>query len=203
MKDFHKGFTLIEVLIAMTLIGVCTLMLPRTYIGAARVFQKMQKINSESRESYRLWRYLESDLRNAVTMKAYPFETGPNTFSLVTLKKIQNEGQAKGFRQPFKVTYKVEKDTLIREAYLLNADLKKIVNETVLIRNMKSLELYYPFRDIDGLESYKNEWPNETKSKLRRVLKILITLRGQAKNDDLIREKWISLPQGTWAPLAG
>lgn len=194
-KKHKKGFTLVELLIALVVFSVSALMLPGAYRQTVKVFKEVKHAVTNAKEHKRLFEYMQKDLQNMVPFKDYPFEGREDSMRFVSLAdKQKSDGSV---RQPYLISYSIESGQIIRESLELTTSLRKVIHTRILAKDIESFTIYYPYRDIDAPDYFETEWQDKTARKLPRVLKAKLKFT----TSNQIYERWVGIEQGTWLAM--
>lgn len=166
-KSNHKGFTLLELLVAMVIFSLMSVM---AYGGLSNVITGNEVIATQEKrlkELQRTMMFLERDIRQLVprprntgagNVLAKAFDYGLDSAGLVEFTRAGNPnpiGIARSSLQ--RVRYDLEDKVLKRKSWALVDHLNLEPTEMKLIKDVESMEL----RLLDGNNQWQDNWKQE------------------------------------------
>jgi len=107
----RHGFTLVEVLVALTLAGVCALIVAAVYGGAADAIETMSRVAAAHEETATALRWVSESLVNFDPQRDNAFEGSPDGFTVQTAI-----WSGLGWMTPSEVTISFSNDRLVLRA---------------------------------------------------------------------------------------
>ena len=195
-----RGFSLIELLIAISLYGTVLLVLGGTLRGGLDVWARDEKRSPATHEVDLFLAKLGEEFENSVPFSPVPFE-GRSEAVLMTsvLNKISGESFGRQFSR---IQYRYDGEVLYREEVDLptflgkQRDYEKEKFEKIWMKGVQNFSLEYAYRGQKGDVEWKKEWQqNKNKMELPFAVKVELALKREG-DEPLHGEKIFFLPEG-------
>ena len=200
-----KGFTLIEVLIAVLITGVILTALLSTLRAGVLAYKRLDEISGEIHQVRLFMTLLENEFRNMLFYSEGPFTGAGNQFSFSTLADEYEEDRVN--KVPVMVNYEYRDKALYsKEAALRGLFTEKKETSKKIIPSLKSFTVQYAYRKEDNPENmWVGAWSKD-RGLPRGVQIILVFDRKTSKKaagaeEFMVRRKFF-IPQGSWGWIA-
>ena len=160
-KLFKAGFTLIEILLATTLVSLCSIAIYRVLAGGLKLWTYSQRSGIEGDVNIFLDKFSE-DLRNAFYFQSIPFKGSANRLTVPTFVHVkaderslqQDDGRITQIGAAA-YSFDYEKHLIRRsQANYAQALQERFPDDKVLVRSVSSLKFTYYLPGAQGVEPY-------------------------------------------------
>ena len=141
MRYRDRGFTLIEILLAIMLILAVSATITSSFFQGIRVYERLRHVSDQA-EAALFFERITRDLKNSVVIASSPFSTTENSISFVTWASADLESGLDSLTDPLQVTYRLDQDAgcVVRaESDPFSAKLKK---EQTVLQGVQSFEIH-------------------------------------------------------------
>lgn len=188
-----KGFTLIEVLVVLALLGVLASGLYLSFQTGIMAFSRTEEQLLERNEGDIFLKQFEDELKQALAFAPEPFIGNSDSIRFpARLVRYTTKGIEEGL---FVVEYKIERDSLVRSERKLRTKRlrKERAVEEKLFKDLSHLEFRFLYVGLSGKLEWERNWSNRPYVGLPRGIQI--GLAGSAFGDEGVVKK-ILLPHG-------
>ena len=196
-NDINRGFTLVEVLIALTLLGVMMTLLMSTFRAGAKSWDAGEAMASETENQFVVHNFLRSYLENARPViddfsdedeSEFSFQGDKDYVKFVAgLPANQDRGGLWQFELGLEKNGRSNDLMVLVEPFFPEIDEDAELSETLtLLSNVKTFNLSYFGRGeaTDQDEDWHDDW--EEKSELPSLVKIELQLEEQKQWPDIV-----------------
>jgi len=179
-QDSRRGFTLIELIIAFTILGLILLIIGGSLRLSIRALERGDKIIEETERMRGIYERISSDIRSAYPYpimkegeRRIAFEGKSDSLSLVTSQVDIN--WPGGFKW---VSYSVKDgDLILVEKVVPNKGLDESKGKETLLEH-KVKEIRFEFYE-KGKERWETSWDSKERGKLPEIVKVSLTLESE------------------------
>ena len=189
MRRSDQGFTLIEMLMVVSLVSLVALAIYSNFASGVRVFKKMN--DSAGDEALTLFfDKLSRDFQNAFPYADVPFEGDSEKVSFMTIiKTVPALGGDQGIGR---VTYFYDKESgavLCRRDNINNLFKEKPAEAAALIRGVSMLRMsYFEYDPLEGQYRWKEAWdPEDTKGGAPLAVRLEMEIREEDHERQITR----------------
>lgn len=188
-----RGYILIELLTAILLLALAGAACGSGIIQSLKIYKKILSSDAQTQPFHITKAQLEHDLRNAISLRDYPFHGTQNEMDFPILRfRLDREG--KEIPEIYVVRYEKLNRDLVRTEQRLTTHLKREEErKKQLLRNTKTIEFSYAYVDAEKKMLFESFWMDKPYKGLPRGVKV--KLSGAEKE---VFSGLISLPQGRW-----
>ena len=113
----QKGFTLIEILVATSILGVIGLTILTTFASGLRVFERVQTFGGSQADVLLAFEEMERDIRNVFPLSSIPFEGDAQSMAFpAVIEVFEEDGDEEDIVSSIgKVSYFIDDATYINE----------------------------------------------------------------------------------------
>ncbi|MFH1593491.1 MAG: prepilin-type N-terminal cleavage/methylation domain-containing protein [Candidatus Omnitrophota bacterium] len=204
----RKGFTFLELLVAMTIFAIIAASLYSTLNAGIRMYRKGNYLIQDNQRLRVFFDTLSRDLRNAIPdigeedEATIASEWSADSISFPTIVNVYSQEKKRLSESPAKVTYVFKKESgqLIRKYAGLeqgfNEDLavEEIMLEKFEASVVKEFKLSYAYEIFDGEYEWRGDWKME--GKIPRGVKVELILGSEDTKSEEAIEKTIFIPMG-------
>jgi type II secretion system protein J len=190
MKKSEAGFTLIEVVLALGIFAVISLLIATTLFTMQRSWSRIRKQSKRLKAYQTIDRVVDYAVRNAVPFKwqdknlknRLVFKGDSNEVVLAYLHRVTNV--KKGGIRFIKLSLENgELIALYRHTpilYWLNEDLESICQKEVIARDVESISFLYADREENGI-AWSDDWDEETEKNIPLGIQMTIEFKNGRK----------------------
>jgi prepilin-type N-terminal cleavage/methylation domain-containing protein len=177
---YRKSFTLIELLIAVTIITVILLSIYSAFNTGVLSYKKIDASFDVSQEARVIFNRLEIDLKNSFPYKkdASLFKGANQHLDFFTVLDIYDKDTA--YTEICRIKYQFDAGTLKRMAFVANTAIDENGNPQVeeLSANIKSIDFQYASDDKTGKEAFiwQATWPQDDTQQNQMPIAVKIKL---------------------------
>ncbi len=158
----EQGFTLIELVVSLTIFSVMSLPIYSSFAGGISVWRKAQEFSSVYQTARLLLDDMAMELKNAVKVSGTEFNGGPRRLTFITLRQGSHGVSARSDTQIAKVTFEVLRDPS-GQGYALfrrQASNFKVRGEAeLMVGSLSSLDFEYTYKNNVGeLQPWAKVW---------------------------------------------
>ena len=190
MKRKAKNFTLIEVVLALGIFAIVSLLIATTLFTMQRSWSRVKKQSKQLKANQTIDRVVDYAFRNAVPLK-WPdknmknrlvFKGDANEVVLAYLHRVTNA--KKGGIRFIKLV--LEDENLIAYyrhtpiLYWLNEDLESTCTKEVIARDVESISFLYADKDENGT-NWNEDWNEELEKNIPLGIQLTIKFKGGRK----------------------
>lgn len=181
----RKGFTLLEMLVALTLAAIALPLLCQLFYQGARHSKKIRERLEERRAGHRVLTRIEKDLKNAVSFSRTPFVGVPGKLSFASLDA-----------EIRKVTYEKRDGRILRKEESLAVDTAQDLLSPAAVASMaegvNAWEVEYAYGAPGGETVFLPHW-SERRLGIPKAVRMRIFFEGRESPASL----FLMLPQGS------
>jgi len=189
-----QGFTLIEILVATSILGIIGLIILTTFASGLKVYERVQTFGGAQADILLALEEIEQNLRNVFPMSSIAFVGGTQSISFPTMvtKFEMMDGEEKVLSSIGKISYSF--DSVNKELVRLEQDYSQAVaegggseNQTYMAGFIEDIKFsFYSYNDENETYGWKNSWGAEEKNILLGV-KIELAYQRESQNIKLTR----------------
>ena len=191
-KDEARGFTLIEVLVSLSLFAIISLAVYSAFAGGISAWRKTQEFSSVYQTGRLLLDEMAGELTNTVKFRESEFVGGPKEMSFVTATRLSMMAEHSTERGISKVTYEVGSGRFPATAVLYRrrtSNLKTKGERVAWVDAIETLDFAYTYKDSSGkLTPWSGTW--NIKGEIPYGVKISLSIGGARFT------KWVVIPDG-------
>jgi prepilin-type N-terminal cleavage/methylation domain-containing protein len=176
----EKGFTLIEMVVSLTIFSVISLSVYSAFAGGLSVWRKAKEFSSIYQTARLLLDQMALELKNSVKVSSTEFKGGPRMISFITLRQGNQGTSPSKDSQIAKVTFEVLRDPS-GQGYALfrrhTSSLKKRGEAELMVGSLSSLDFQYTYKNGTGmLEPWTKVW--KMNDEIPLGVKIILNIGG-------------------------
>ena len=176
----QHGFTLIEMVVSLTIFSVISLSVYSSFAGGITVWRKAEEFSSVYQTARLVLDSMALELTNTVKVSGTEFEGGPRIISFITLRRGARVVSLSRNSQIAKVTFEVRRDPAGRGYALFRrhaTNLKRRGEAELMVGALASLDFEYTYQNKVGeLLPWVKVWKREEEIPLG--VKITLKLGG-------------------------
>ncbi len=176
----QHGFTLIEMVVSLTIFSVISLSVYSSFAGGITVWRKAEEFSSVYQTARLVLDSMALELTNTVKVSGTEFEGGPRIISFITLRRGARVASLSRNSQIAKVTFEVRRDPAGRGYALFRrhaTNLKRRGEAELMVGALASLDFEYTYQNKVGeLLPWVKVWKREEEIPLG--VKITLKLGG-------------------------
>ena len=190
MKKSEAGFTLIEVVLAIAIFAVISLLIATTLFTMQRSWSRIKKQSKRLKAYQTIDRVVDYAVRNAIPFKwqdrnlknRLVFKGDSNELILAYLHRVTNIKKG-GIRF---IKFSLKNGELIAFyrhtpiLYWLNEDLESTCQKEVIARDVESISFLYADKNENGI-SWTDDWNEELEKNIPLGIQITITFKDGRK----------------------
>jgi len=149
----EQGFTLIELVVSLTIFSVISLPIYSSFAGGISVWRKAREFSSVYQTARLLLDDMAIELKNAVKVSGTEFNGGPRKLSFITLRQGFHGASARRDTQIAKVTFEVLRDPSGQGYALFRrqaSNLKVRGEAELMVGSLSSLDFQYTYKNNVG-----------------------------------------------------
>jgi len=158
----EQGFTLIELVVSLTIFSVISLSIYSSFAGGISVWRKAQEFSSVYQTARLLLDDIAMELKNAVKVSGTEFNGGPRRLSFITLRQASHGASARRDTQIAKVTFEVLRDPSASGYALFRrqaSNLKVRGEAELIVGSLSSLDFQYTYiNSVGELQPWATVW---------------------------------------------
>ncbi len=158
----EQGFTLIELVVSLTIFSVISLSIYSSFAGGISVWRKAQEFSSVYQTARLLLDDIAMELKNAVKVSGTEFNGGPRRLSFITLRQASHGASARRDTQIAKVTFEVLRDPSASGYALFRrqaSNLKVRGEAELMVGSLSSLDFQYTYiNSVGELQPWAKVW---------------------------------------------
>jgi len=158
----EQGFTLIELVVSLTIFSVISLSIYSSFAGGISVWRKAQEFSSVYQTARLLLDDIAMELKNAVKVSGTEFNGGPRRLSFITLRQGSHGASARRDTQIAKVTFEVLRDPSASGYALFRrqaSNLKVRGEAELIVGSLSSLDFQYTYiNSVGELQPWAKVW---------------------------------------------
>ncbi len=158
----EQGFTLIELVVSLTIFSVISLSIYSSFAGGISVWRKAQEFSSVYQTARLLLDDIAMELKNAVKVSGTEFNGGPRRLSFITFRQGSHGASARRDSQIAKVTFEVRRDPSAAGYALFRrqaSNLKVRGEAELIVGSLSSLDFQYTYiNSVGELQPWAKVW---------------------------------------------
>ncbi len=158
----EQGFTLIELVVSLTIFSVISLPIYSSFAGGISVWRKAQEFSSVFQTARLLLDDMAMELKNAVKVSGTEFNGGPRRLTFITLRQGSHGASARTDTQIAKVTFEVLRDPSGQGYALFRrqaSNLKVRGKAELMVGSLSSLDFQYTYiNSVGELQPWAKVW---------------------------------------------
>ncbi len=158
----EQGFTLIELVVSLTIFSVISLAIYSSFAGGISVWRKAREFSAVYQTARLLLDDMATELKNAVKVSGTEFNGGPRSLSFITLRQGSHGASARRATQIVKVTFEVLRDPSASGYALFRrqaSNLKVRGEAELMVGSLSSLEFQYTYKNSVGeIQPWAKVW---------------------------------------------
>jgi len=158
----EQGFTLIELVVSLTIFSVISLPIYSSFAGGISVWRKAREFSSVYQTARLLLDDIATELKNAVKVSGTEFNGGPRSISFITLRRGSHGASARRDTQIAKVTFEVLRDPSASGYALFRrqaSNLKVRGEAELMVGSLSSLDFQYTYiNSVGELQPWAKVW---------------------------------------------
>lgn len=158
----EQGFTLIELVVSLTIFSVISLPIYSSFAGGISVWRKAREFSSVYQTARLLLDHMAMELKNAVKVSGTEFNGGPRSISFITLRQGSYGASVRRDTQIAKVTFEVRRDPSASGYALFRRQASnfKVRGEAeLMVGSLASLDFQYTYKNSVGeIQPWAKVW---------------------------------------------
>ncbi len=178
----NQGFTLIELVVSLTIFSVISLSVYSSFAAGIKVWRRSQEFSSVYQTARVVLDSMAMELTNTVKLAGSEFQGGARTVSFISVPRDNKGRELSRDSQVAKVTFEVRRDpqgngyALFRRQAL---SLERRGDAQLMVGSLDSVDFEYTYQNnVGGLQPWMRTWRRENEIPLG--VKITLKLGGTA-----------------------
>jgi prepilin-type N-terminal cleavage/methylation domain-containing protein len=191
-RDGSPAFTLVELLVVVSILGVVIGVIGACLSGGIRVWDSAQRLTSPEGEVVLGLQVLEKDLANAFDFQAIPFAGTADSLTLAMILRVSPDDGKPPERRIGTVQYTFDraKQALLRSQWVYPRSPDAAQGQETLIPGLEQFSLLYAATDREDEAGWQDSWEDAT----NRPAWVRIDLRFETEGESQEVTRLVMLP---------